>query len=251
MQRQLAFAMLLASFAWGRAYVVGGAAMPQRKCTRCALWSISTTLSSASVSSQLAFRYCALEIYVGATASGTSDTLWATAEKYKTYADTLQYLAEADSYSLDLKTYLIQPEVGVRLYLLPRSNATPYLNIGAFWVIPILSGSYSETFIHYDSTGAIIRYTQNTSEGEPEVSISGLYEIGFHLGVGAQYSPSEHFAVFGELGFRAILGGAKVKYDYLREIGAERFVNERHLWSGGAKAQAFSTAGYIGVRFYW
>lgn len=233
---------------YGGASAVGG----RKICFNCWEAGFLTRLSSNSITPQFTLRYGALEGYIGASLSGTDDTLWASAEKYKlSTADTL-YLAEVDSYSLGLETYFLQPEIGIRIFFFPRKPTTLYLNLGTFWVIPILKESYQEKFYHYNDSGRVVRAFENTSSGGPKVSTSGVYEIGLHSGLGAQYRVNKNFSVFGEFAVRVLLGGADISYNYYHDLvepGLEEL--EKQLWLGGGRLSAFTATGYLGVQFYW
>ncbi len=234
--------------------ILGGTPTLHRKgpCVNCWEFGFLTRLSASSISPQFTLRYGAFEGYIGASFSATDDTLWAFADKYKiSTADTL-YLAEVDSYSLGLETYLLQPEIGMRIFFTPRQPTTPYLNIGLFWIVPILKESYQEKFYDYNDSGRVVRVFDNTSSGGPKVSTSGLYEIGIHAGLGAQYRVNKNFSVFGEIAVRALLGGADLSYNYFHDLvepGVEEL--EKQYWLGGARLSAFSATGYLGVQFYW
>lgn len=232
--------------------VIGGVATPGKICRDCWQKGLYIRISPNSVSPQFTVRYKAFEIYLGVSAAGTDDTLWASAKKYKNSAAGTLYLAEVDSYSLDFTAYLVQPEVGFRIYFLPRRTSTPYLNLGLFWIIPIVKESYEENFYHYNDSGEVIKQLKNTSSGGPQISTSGVYELGIHIGIGGHYRVNKHFAVFGEFAVRAIMGGADLSYNYFHDLIEPAVVElQKDYWLGGAKLSALSTTGYLGIQFYW
>ncbi len=114
--------------------VIGGAASMGRRrggrrCQDCWEPGLLIRMSSSSIAPQFTIRYVALEGYIGANFTGSFDTLWADAKKYKLSPAGTLYLAEVDSYSLDLQLYLIQPEVGIRIYLLPQNiSSRPWVS---------------------------------------------------------------------------------------------------------------------------
>lgn len=244
--------LLIISFAHGKE-IMGGASSASFYCGSHPApleMGLTTMLSSGSVSPQFMLRYYAFEFYIGATVEGTIDTLWANARKYKMYSQGF-YLAEIDSYSFELNTYMIEPEIGLRIYFTPKASMSPYINLGAFLIIPIMNHHYKEEFIHYDSLGNLLRTVENTSESGPELSILDIYELGLHGGIGMQYRINENFAVFGEFAIRAIFGGAEVKYDYISDVLPYYLLDEQHLWQGGGDLSVFSTDGFLGLQFYW
>jgi len=256
MYRFIAFLFVMTSMAFG-ADVFGGVSSSRgggssgaNPCKNCWDVGIATRLSPSSIAPQFTVRYISFEFYLGASASGTSDTIWARANKYRSNADTF-YLAEIDSYSLDLDYWLLEPEIGVRLYFTPSRAVSPYLNLGTFFIIPIISESYKEQFFFYDSTGALYKTMQNSSESSPVFSTQGLYEIGIHGAIGANYRVNQNFAVFGEFAVRTLLGGADIKYDYNRLVQYDVPIQEIHNWVGGGEIMTLSTSGYIGLQFYW
>jgi len=246
----------MVTVSFGKTQIIGGASTPSLSqgvgqfCRNCFEAGLLAKMSSSSVSPQFTFRYWAFELYIGGTLSGTSDTVWASANKYSTYNSAL-YLAEVDSYSFDISTYLVQPELGFRIYFTPSAAVSPYLNLGTFFIVPILNQSYWEKFCLYDTTGTLYRTMDNSSSSGPQLSTTGLYEIGIHTGIGAQYQVNQYFAIFAEFGVRYLLGGADIKYDYSRLIETQTSYEEVHNWLGGASISAVTATGYLGAQFYW
>ncbi len=216
----------------------------------CCAPGVSGRISSSMICPQFCMKTGMFDFYFGINATGTSDTLWATAEKYRMGATEL-FLSEIDSYSIDLKLFLIQPEIGARIDLMQRQQIVPFLDIGLFLLIPIIDESYEEKFLHFDSTGALIYEVYNNSSGKPRLSASDLYEFGLHAGFGAKYEISGNFSIFIELGTRTLLGGGDIKYNYFRESQTYLSLNEEHYWNGGGSLSTFSMDGYIGAKISW
>jgi hypothetical protein len=214
-----------------------------KHCPTC--WDIGmlTKISMQSAAPQFTVRKGFLEGYIGVTGSATFDTAWAIANKYRN-----DKIAETDSYQLGLQTYLVEPEIGTRIFFSPNSATSPYINLGVFWLIPLLSESYSEKFVHYDTSGAVMNVTANTSSTGPKTTVAGLYEIGAHLGFGAQYKVNDNFKVFGEFAIRGLFGGAEIEHDYSHVVPT---LNEVHNWRGGGSIAGYSATGYVGVQFVW
>ena len=78
-------------------------------CLRCWEYSLDMKFSGDAIAPHFVMKFNWFEFYFGADFSATSENLTADAQKFKTI-DTFTYLAEVDSYSLDLSVYFIEPE---------------------------------------------------------------------------------------------------------------------------------------------
>jgi len=216
----------------------------------CWEYSLMTKFSGNSLTPQFTAKLNFIEFHIGAGFAGTAEDISATVEKYKTI-DSLEYLAEIDSYALDLQVYFIQPEIGARFFFLPNSAASPYLDLTAFWAIPIFSSDYNEKFVHLDSTGTVTGIVAFGSEGEPSTTIAGLYQLGLDIGFGVRYRANENIALYGELAAQGIFMGANIKYDYILERQFTQFIGEEHNWRGEGDIWGLMLGGKLGVQFFF
>ncbi|MCD6595583.1 hypothetical protein J7L68_07915 [bacterium] len=219
-------------------------------CLRCWEYSLDLKFSGDAIAPHFAIKYNWVEFYFGANLTGTSENLTAVAEKYK-IIESFTYLAEVDSYALDISAYFIEPEIGARFYFAPTKQTSPYIDIGAFWAIPIFHSEYSESFTHFDTTGTITSILQNSTEGKPQTYVSGLYQLGLSANFGLHYRVNNYVSFYGEFGARGLIMGADLKYEYLSERFTPQLSGQNHLWSGSSDFWGLTAGGAAGMQIYF
>ena len=219
-------------------------------CLRCWEYSLDMKFSGDAIAPHFVMKFDWLEFYIGADFSATSENLTADAQKFKTI-DTFTYLAEVDSYSLDLSVYFIEPEIGTRLYFTPTKQTSPYIDVGAFWAIPVVHSKYSESFTHFDTTGAVTFSLDNSTEGKPQVYVSGLYQLGLSANFGLHYRVNNYIAFYGEFGVRGLIMGSDLKYEYESQRIRDTFTGEEHKWKGSGDFWGLNAGGAVGMQIYF
>ncbi|RKZ32728.1 hypothetical protein DRQ33_05405 [bacterium] len=219
-------------------------------CVWCWEYNIDLKFSGNSIAPHFSSKFHWIEFYFGANISATSEDLFATVDKYRTI-DTFTYLAEQNAYSLDLRAYFIEPELGIKMYFIPTEKMSPYIDIGTFWAIPIFSYKYTEDITHYDTSGTVTFSLETDNEGKPSPYFSGLYQLGASVSFGLRYRPSRHIAIYGELGARGLFMGTDLKYEYISERVSTQSTVEEHLWSGTGDIWGITAGGAVGVQLFF
>ncbi len=248
--RKLGFGIvLLAGFAIFAQGFLGQAIYYSNRCNMCGRFGMNFGFDGNSISPEITLRYYWLEWYLGAFMTANSQNLSARAEKQITNG-TLTYTSEIDSYSLNLNMYFIQPQLGARIYFTPSSKTSPYIDLGAFLVIPLFSYEYTENITHYDTSGNIISTFSTTSNSKPKTALKGLYQFGGNFGIGITYS-SDNYAFFGEFNARGLITGADIEYDYQSERINTILTGQHHIWQGSGTIWGIMVGGRVGVAFYF
>lgn len=244
----MTFCLVMLSSAQGR---LGQAYSFVSPCQRCWEFGASFKFGGNSVSPQFIAKFNWIEWYLGASLSGNSENLFAKVEKTTTI-DSFSYIAEIDSYTLDLRAYFIQPELGARIFFTPSAEMSPYIDLGAFFMIPVSKYSYHEYINHFDSTGAVIYSFQSSSESKPKVNLKDLYQIGGNFAFGVRYRPGLHYAFFGEFNARGLLMGGDIDYDFESNRKIQTvFSGQHHAWEGNGTIWGITLGGAVGVVFYF
>ncbi len=211
---------------------------------------ISFKTSGRGISPQLVWKRSWCEVYFGASFTATSDEINASVEKYREY-DLDTFLAETDSYWLDLAAFVVQPELGIRSYLTSAGKNSPYIDLGFFLMVPFLTNDYHEKFVKTDSNGTVYEIYENRTEVNPGTKITDIYQLGVNVGFGVSYEPNANISLFGEIQGRLLITGADIEYNLLSERQREMFYGKQDFWKGGGTLYGGILGGNVGVIFYF